>query len=246
MAIPAVNLRTLANIDGILILQGKTSVCGGLGNHGSVTGKTVAGLAFLTGIFKETLVAIDPPLAVHVVHAMGTVQGTGQAGSVAGGTLYNHAVVALDGGCRKIVVGFAAGPNGVGTAVARLAGYPVMPDAVSIEGAGLFRKPLVGGDNKGGHIGAVRVGGPTDYLVAEIADGISGMTRFAPGHVTPGLAAFTADCIEVSMAVDTIDPGRIHGPPGALRFLARVTIKTDIAAGRRCQDTGCMKTVHGW
>ena len=74
VAKPTVDLSPFENIDRSHILHGKASVRGSLGNHGPVTGDAMARLAGLPGIFKKILVAIDPCLAVHVMHSVGTVE----------------------------------------------------------------------------------------------------------------------------------------------------------------------------
>ena len=157
------------------MFPGKTPVRGCLGNPRSISGCPVTGLAGLPGTFKKFIMPIDPRLAVHVMHSVRAIERERQTGPVAGRTFDDHSVMALNRYGRKIVVGFTAGPDSMGAAMARLTRHAVMPQAVSKKGVCLFREPFVGGDDERGHIGAVRVSGPSDDLVSNIADGIPGV-----------------------------------------------------------------------
>ena len=155
----------------------------------------------------------------------------------------NHAAVSLNCLCRQVVVGFTAGPDGVGAAVAGFAGDPLVPLAVAVQDVRLFGKPFVGGGDKDWRAGTARVGNTPDDLIPDIAYGITGVTGFAPGQIGPGLSIGTPHRNHVSVAVDAFETGRLHGTSGAFCGLTRMAVKTDIAAGWHRRYSGCMETV---
>ena len=67
------NLGPFGDVHNPHVFHGKASVGRGFGNHGTVAGQAVTLLAFLAGVLKEILVAVDPRLAVHIVNAVGAV-----------------------------------------------------------------------------------------------------------------------------------------------------------------------------
>jgi len=244
MAEIAPNMRSFGNGHPSPVLDGKCPGQGGRGQHCSKTGSAVAGPAGLPE--REVFMTTHPGLTVYVVNPMRTVEGKGQSGSMARVAFYDNAVMSLNRPCGQIVIQFPGRPDRMGASVARLTHYTVMPHAVPVEGRiGLFRKTLVGSDNEGGHIRAVRVRAPAHNLVTKIAKRIPRVARLTLGQIPPGLSSRLPDRRKISVAVQTNQTCGGHGPPGALGVLSWMTIEADISAGRRCRDPGGMITVDG-
>ena len=149
--------------------------------------RAVTSLARVAILPQEDAVLGHPARVIDVVEAVRPAQTGAELLKMAGAALGDLPGVALDLGGGDIVVGVdLSRPFRMGAAVAGCTGYAAVGIAETVDLAGIFGEPLIGGDEGSGRrIGGI-IGLGADEAGSQVIKGVPGVAGLALGQVHPG------------------------------------------------------------